>query len=53
MVTAVEEDEALRQSIDKSRHHDKEASLGKCRHRVKAHLADDDAHLEKEASVPT
>jgi hypothetical protein len=45
-----EGDRALQQSKTRDRHHDKEASLGKRRHRVKTHLTDDDARLE-EASI--
>jgi hypothetical protein len=52
MVTACEGDEALRQSTSKSKRHNKEGSPGKYRHRVKTHLADDDAWLEKDGSVP-
>jgi hypothetical protein len=44
--------EALRHSTSKSRHHDQEASLGKHWHRMKTHLACDDARLE-EALIPT
>jgi hypothetical protein len=52
-VTTCEEDKALHQSTSKSRCHDKEANPAKRRRKVKTHLADDDAQLEKEASVPT
>jgi hypothetical protein len=50
-VTVCEGDEALHQSTSKIRCHNKEASPGKRLHRVKTHLADDDARLE-EVSVP-
>jgi hypothetical protein len=43
MITACEGDEALRQSESKSRCHDEEASPSKHRHRLKTHLAGDDA----------
>jgi hypothetical protein len=39
--------EALCQSISKCRRHDQEASPGKHRHRMKTHLASDDAWLEE------
>jgi hypothetical protein len=48
--SACKGDEALCQSISKSRHHDKEASPGKRRHRVKTYLAGGEARLE-EASI--
>jgi hypothetical protein len=51
-VTTCEEDEALLQSTGKSWHQNKEASPGKRRRSVKTHLVDDDAWLEKEASIP-
>jgi hypothetical protein len=45
--TACEGDGALHQSKRRDRCHDKEASLGKYRCRVKMHLADRDAQLEE------
>jgi hypothetical protein len=48
--TACEGDGALHQSKGRNRRHNKEASPGKCWHKVKTHLTDGNAGLE-EASV--
>jgi hypothetical protein len=50
--TACEGDETLRQSTSKSQHHDKEASPGERRHRVKADLTSGEAQLEEASALP-
>jgi hypothetical protein len=51
VATAFEGDGALQQSTSRDRRHDKEASLGKCRHRVKTHLTDGNARLEEASAL--